>query len=145
VEKVEITLPEDLGQVLEKFKIDGLNLGFTSLQSNLVRQLIDISTDLVSISPLTEVKSKLELIFSHFEHKSQLLLVFKFDGVWNFGVLLLMHDLLEVRVKCSGDTSVLALALVFKAEGEDLSGRFIIKLKQETVLSQGIHNDFANI
>jgi len=56
-----------------------------------------------------------------------------------------MHDLLEVRVKCSGDTSVLALALVFKAEGEDLSGRFIIKLKQETVLSQGIHNDFANI
>jgi len=83
VEKVESTLPEDLGEMAEELEVNLFDLVFSSLTADLAHELIDVVTDLKRVSPLLHMKTELELILSHFKNEGKLVFLLESDWVGN--------------------------------------------------------------
>ena len=65
---------------------------------------------------------------------SDLVLIIKLDWEWDLVVLLgdflKLKDLIEMRMECFRDFSVLLLALVLFAIGKDLSSGIVVELEE---------------
>lgn len=83
------------------------------------------------------MKTELKLVLSHFENERKLVFILETDWMRNLGALLwifvVVDNLLEMGVKCLGNTSVFALALVFFAECKDSASSFIVELEELTI------------
>ena len=119
------------------------------LFANLKDKLVNFTTDFVSISPFTHLKSKFELLLSNLKNECYLLLFLKLDGEWNLLVLntdfVHLDDLVEVRVKSLRNSSVLSQTIELLAERKNASSSLVVELKQLAVGSKSVKDAFANV
>ena len=114
-----------------------------------INQLVNIFTGSESIRPVLHSEGNFELFISQLEEFRVALLLLQLNGEGNLahldgvGVLRLLYDLVEVRVKGFRNLSVLTFALIFQAELKALLGSSIVEVKHPRVLSQDVQNDLA--
>lgn len=95
------------------------------------------------------MKTELKLVLSHFENERKLVFILETDWMRNLGALLwifvVVDNLLEMGVKCLGNTSVFALALVFFAECKDSASSFIVELEELAIGPQSVQDSLADV
>ena len=87
------------------------------------------------------------MLFSQFHHLSNLIILIKFDWMWDLAVLLIglvqLDNLVEMRMECLGDSSEFSLAFILLAEGKHFSSGVIVELKElrasKNIGLQGAH------
>lgn len=81
------------------------------------------------------MEGKLELLFSKLKNVSDVVLLVKSDGIGDLAIrsLIKLNDLVEVRMECLRDLSVVLLGLELLAEVEYFSCSIVIELKESGV------------
>jgi hypothetical protein len=131
MEQMVVTLPEDLGQVCE----EGLQIVFHNFLLLLVDEGENGLTGAIGIRPFFHLESIPDLRVSQLKQIFLAIWVFQLDREWNpmvdmLRVLLGLDKLLEMAVESVSQFLVLTVALVLKAEGEQILGDLVVLFQE---------------
>ena len=132
MEELEFTLIEDIREVSVEFRVYLLHLLDRLVSANSIHQLINIGTSLISISPLLKEESELKLLLSKFENMSDVLFLIKSDRIGDLSIRLLieLENLVEVRVECFRNLSIIFFGVELFAESKHFSCGIIIEFQK---------------
>ena len=91
----------------------------------------------MGISPFLDLKSHFKLLFSKLQDQCELVFLVKLDRMRDSAVevrlLVVLDDLIEMRMECLRDSSVLSLALVLSAKVKHFLSCLVVKDKELAV------------